>query len=85
MRGWYLIGALVLGGCVPSTFYYHSDNVRVDQDPARFKQFELDKIVCEGELAKANLSQAPGAVLVNTSLRAVYNGCMAQKGYINRG
>ena len=79
-----LLVGFLLSGCVPGHFHYVSDNNRVEDDPERLKQFEVDKVICNGEAAKANLSQTANAVMTGTSIQLVYEGCMAQKGYIAR-
>lgn len=80
------LGALgvALAGCVQQHFHYARDGLRVDQDPARLGQFEIDKAICNGEAAKANLTQTANALLVATSVELVYRGCMAGKGYVVR-
>jgi hypothetical protein len=84
MKKIFVLAALAFAGCVPGNFHYVSDNKRVDEDPARMKQIEVDKVICNGEAAKANLSQTAQAQMTGTSIQLVYEGCMAGKGYIVR-
>jgi hypothetical protein len=61
---------------------------RVDGRPANATQLEVDKTVCRGEMDKANLSAGRRAVEYpevfgySEGMMSVYNGCMAQHGYM---
>jgi hypothetical protein len=81
-----LVGfALLASGCAsPGNFHYASDNVRVDLDPVRFKQFEVDKAVCDGRAAKALLDGNVGGLVGAEAINIVFRGCMAEKGYLVR-
>lgn len=76
--------AALLSGCVQQHFHYAKDGLRVDQDAARLPQYQIDKAICQGETAKANLSQTGYANMQGTSIELVYRGCMAGKGYVVR-
>lgn len=79
-----LAAAAIAGGCTAGYWHRASDGLRVDAQPELLTQFQLDKTYCEGEMAKANLATGAGAIMQTTSLQAVFNGCMAGKGYIIR-
>jgi hypothetical protein len=77
--------AVNAAGCgAAGHFHYVSDNRRVDEDPARFKQFEVDKAVCDGRSAKAFLEGNAGGLVGAEAVNIVFRGCMAEKGYIVR-
>jgi len=69
-----------------------TDGQSVANNPVLVKQFEVDKIVCEGEMQKANLSGSSycrglvdcvgTGIARNQSMEVVGKGCMASKGYV---
>jgi hypothetical protein len=78
-----LIGLYVaLGACAQE----HVDWMRVD-GRTDTRQLELDQIVCRGEANKANRAAgndkaiAPEIFGYSSGMRAVFDGCMAQRGY----
>ena len=94
MRGvlWTLAIAGVLIGCQTIQSVW----VRVDgtSGPKTARQLEIDKTVCDGEVAKANVSgfQAcfglgdclGSAIVRGIDLETVRQGCMASRGYVLR-
>ncbi len=88
-----LAGALILSGCAaqPQMTWVRTDGARGSQDPALTQQFEIDKIICQGEAQKSQLSGVNVmyggniglmAMQRQMSVNSVGSGCMAQKGYI---
>ncbi len=57
---------------------------RPDGQAVSPQQIALDRAACEGEMQKANMSAGENHVILGQSrgMRAVYNGCMASKGYL---
>jgi hypothetical protein len=47
-------------------------------------QFEADQTICKGEVSKADIGAGENRVILGMSrdMQAVYNGCMAQHGYM---
>lgn len=87
--------AILMGACVPQKVMNFS---RLDNriDLAANAQYEQDKVICLGEVAKAQAVAAPiymgqglaGAMEAgmlegqrNQALRGIMVGCMAQRGY----
>ena len=85
-----LVVAIALTGCATAPPLW----LRVDGKPVQGIQFEADQTSCRGEADKANLSSTMkyGLSLCESgicapredSLRRVFAGCMAQKGYVAR-
>jgi hypothetical protein len=79
-----LAAALSITGCVPSYYHRISDGVRVDQNPTVQSQFEIEKTICMGEVAKMD-STSRGDVFERAGYReTVLRACLAQKGYVVR-
>jgi hypothetical protein len=61
---------------------------RVDGQPVDAAQLEVDKNVCRGEMDEANAALGNNARLnpeiwgYTEGMISVYNGCMAQNGYM---
>jgi hypothetical protein len=79
-----LAASLILAGCAQGNFHYNADNLRVDLDPVRFKQFEIDRAVCDGRAAKALLDAKLSGLAGAEAINLVFKGCMAEYGYIIR-
>lgn len=79
-----LAGGLLLVGCAEAGHTWK----RLDGLAVASERIEADKLACKGEAAKANLSAGREAVLApdtfgwSGGMRAVYFGCMAEKGYL---
>lgn len=76
---------LVGAGCVPSGYYHRvSDGLRVDQNAAVLSQFEVDKTVCMGEVARVDAVSRSNMFDRAAERETVLRACLAQKGYIVR-
>lgn len=64
--------ALSVASCAPTIYG------RTDGGPVNTRQFENDKTICQGEVARAD----NGSLLSPTDDDAVFAGCMAQRGYL---
>lgn len=75
----------LLAGC-GTTGYYHrvSDGLRADATPQALAAFEVDKAICQGEVARADLSSRVGGLIVGVRLEEIMRGCMAGRGYVVR-
>jgi hypothetical protein len=81
-----LLGLCALGGCATqqATFY------RPDGHPIDQNQLALDRAACNGEAMKANMAAGNNAAeLTNVfgysaEMQTVFNGCMANRGYLVR-
>lgn len=78
--------ALLLTGCAtPSPAW-----MRADGQPIYPQQFALDRAACTGEVQKTNLAAGRNTVYnpdvfgYTGPLLAVFNGCMADRGYLPR-
>jgi hypothetical protein len=61
---------------------------RADGAPSSQTQFDLDKTVCNGEMQKIALTEREEKIYLpgeTNPLLAVFAGCMAQRGYVQRG
>lgn len=77
--------SVLMAGCMSGQNYYRiSDGQRVDANPEMLAEFQVDRTICDGEVAKANLATDQNALLVMDSLAAVERACMAERGYVVR-
>ncbi len=78
-----IVLSLVMSGCVQTgKFHRISDGVAADSSPVILQTFETDRLVCDGEAAKAALvSTERNRFDHNNAVNLVYRGCMAQKGW----
>lgn len=88
------LAAITLVACQQTVknLWVRTDGQTVKDNPALASQFEVDKVVCEGEMSKANLSGtqfcrgiidcASQSVARSEAVMVVAKGCMAQRGYI---
>jgi hypothetical protein len=72
--------ALLLTGCGHSYVYVRSDGQDIGRDPALYKQFETDSMICQGEMHRQDGSTTGRARFVASSGAA--DDCMAAKGYL---
>lgn len=83
---------LLLGACAYQQSpprWVRTDGKPIGGDQALELQFEVDTTVCRGETQKANLTGFPAGGIVSSYRRGeavgeVFNGCMAQHGYVLR-
>ena len=83
-----LVAFLLLSGCATTPTQW----VRVDNRPVEPMQLQADETACRGEMQKANLSSTmepgvsigPGGIYSPRAkaVNEVYQGCMAQRGYL---
>ena len=73
--------ALLLTGCGQSYVYVRADGQDIGGDPALYKQFETDSMICQGETHRQDGSPTGRGARVGASSGAA-NDCMAAKGYI---
>jgi len=73
--------ALLLTGCGQSYVYVRADGQDIGGDPAIYKQFETDSMICQGETHRQDGSPTGRGARVGASSGAA-NDCMAAKGYI---
>jgi hypothetical protein len=75
--------SLIVAGCVQTgKFYRISDGLAADSTPAISQAFETDRVICDGEAAKAALgSTEKNRLDHNNAVNLVYRGCLAQKGW----
>jgi hypothetical protein len=75
----------LVGGCATAgtTVYLRTDGRRVADHPELRKEIEIDRTICEGEAAKADVSDAP-LVRRQWGYDAMFNGCMAQRGWVRK-
>ena len=73
--------ALLLTGCGQSYVYVRADGRDIGGDPAIYKQFETDSMICQGETHRQDGSPTGRGARVGASSGAA-NDCMAAKGYI---
>ena len=73
--------ALLLTGCGQSYVYVRSDGQDIGGDPALYKLFETDSMICQGEAHRQDGSTTGRGAHFGASSGAA-NDCMAAKGYI---
>lgn len=73
------LAALALAGCQPAIKVVRADGRPMEGNPALIAQFDKDAAICKGEGAKAGLSAAGHSNPL--AVRAVQEGCMAERGY----
>src|SRR5262245_15558498 len=76
-----LVVGLLLAGCGQSYVYMRADGQDLSADPALYKQFETDSMVCEGESHRAGSPTGQG-FHVGAGGGAAAKDCMAAKGYL---
>jgi hypothetical protein len=67
--------ALTLAGCAAKSVAIG----RPDSQPVNKAQLEHDKTACKGEAVKASVLGGP-----RSEMKAVFDGCMAQRGYFTQ-
>jgi hypothetical protein len=72
--------ALLLTGCGQSYVYVRADGQDIGGDPALYKQFETDSMICQGETHRQESSSARGPSVGANS--GAVNDCMTAKGYV---
>jgi hypothetical protein len=75
-----LVVALLLAGCGQSYVYMRADGQDFGADPALYKQFETDSMVCQGETHRGGSPTGHGYNVSAGSGAA--KDCMAAKGYL---
>src|SRR5262245_31607244 len=75
-----LVVGLLLAGCGQSYVYMRADGQDLGADPALYKQFETDSMVCEGESHRDGSPTGQGFHSGAGSRAA--KDCMAAKGYV---
>jgi hypothetical protein len=75
-----LVVALLLAGCGQSYVYMRADGQDFGADPALYKQFETDSMVCQGETHRGGSPTGHGYNVAAGSGAA--KDCMAAKGYL---
>ncbi len=82
------LSTLLLAACVstPQPYWHRIDTgQRVDETPAVLAQFQRDRVICDGEAAKAALASNEKVVSVHRkNINLVFDGCLAERGYIRR-
>jgi hypothetical protein len=73
--------ALLFTGCGHSYVYVRSDGQDIGSDPALYKQFETDSMICQGETHR-QVGSSTGRGLGFGASSGAANDCMAAKGYI---
>lgn len=66
---------------------WHSQRTgqRVDATPALLAQFQKDRVICDGEAARAALQSTAGNVFEHSALvNLVFDGCLVERGYIRK-
>lgn len=73
----------LLSACVQTgKFHRISDGLAADASPTVLQAFETDRVVCDGEAAKAALASNERDRFAHANaVNLVYRGCMAQKGW----
>lgn len=84
----YLATALFLAGCASSP-KQEMGWQKIDGTAPSQQQFEADLTVCQGETQRATLAahptdSIPAAFERGRARGQVFNGCMAQRGYLQR-
>jgi len=80
-----VIGMLISACAFPAQLWR-----RIDGGAAVSAQLSADELVCKGEAHKANASAGKAGVDFadqlgySDDMMAVFNGCMAQRGYVQR-
>ena len=90
-----LLFATGLAGCQTANQWTRADGKLIANDAALVRQLELDRLACEGEVSKANMSS--GTKFARNSIENFSNsmdsivdkeivrqGCMANKGYVRQ-
>jgi hypothetical protein len=72
--------ALLLTGCGQSYVYIRTDGQDIGSDPALYKQFEKDSMICQGEMHRQD-GPLTGRGLSAGAGGGAVNDCMATKGY----
>ena len=91
----FLLFAAGLSGCQTANQWTRADGKLIADDATLVKQLELDRLACEGEVSKANMSAGSNfgmnsaASLQNTIVNVadqniIRRGCMANKGYVQQ-
>lgn len=78
---------LDLAGCQTSSGYWYSQRTgqRVDATSALLQSFQKDRVICDGEAAKAALASTTRSVLEHQALvNLVFDGCLTERGYIRK-
>lgn len=75
-----LVVALLLAGCGQSYVYMRADGQDFGADPALYKQFETDSMICTGEAHRAGSPTGQGFQVGAGGTGA--KDCMAAKGYV---
>lgn len=82
-----IMGSFVcLSGCFEATSvtWDRADGSAIRGNAALERQFQTDESICQGEMAKADLSGERGNPNRVKADEAVYRGCMASRGYAVR-
>ncbi|MDP3554821.1 hypothetical protein [Methylocystis sp.] len=88
MRPILFLAILFLAGCASPRHFVRTDGQEIAGNAKLEQQKEIDLTVCRGDAEKANL-QGSALSLAQAGARedmalSVFDGCMAQKGYLNR-
>jgi len=79
MRLWICCVFITLGGCSTQPREF----VPIDGRAITPEQFQVDRLICQGEMQKANLaSTAEAGIGRGRAVVQVFDGCMAQRGYM---
>jgi hypothetical protein len=75
------LAALMLGACSQGYVYMRADGRDFGEDPALYKQFETDRMTCQGE---AHGTDVPSSAAYRSGGPSGDNGrdCMTGKGYL---
>jgi outer membrane biosynthesis protein TonB len=75
------LAALMLGACSQGYVYMRADGRDLGEDPALYKQFETDRMTCQGE---AHGTDVPSSAAYRSGGPSGDNGrdCMTGKGYL---
>lgn len=83
-----ILSLLGLSSCVsqPQGYFFETkSNLRVDANPQLLGRFQQDRAICDGEAAKSGLaSTEKDGQIYRRNLNLVFDGCLAQHGYIRR-
>jgi hypothetical protein len=86
-----IIAALALvplAACVstPQGYFYEvKSGLRVDANPALLTKFQQDRAICDGEAAKSGLgSTEQDRFTYSKNVNLVFDGCLAQHGYVRK-
>ena len=76
-----VLAALMLGACTQGYVYMRADGRDLGEDPALYKQFETDRMTCQGD---GHATDVPSSAAYRSGGPSGDNGrdCMTAKGYL---